>query len=102
MTKVFLAGFKAGKSRYEHTVDTDLSDTFVHAMDTGTRIYRCNEGGWVFNKHGNIAGRFAKMSNGCYFYKTTDSKTRINTKFSERMEAERDAFGVLLAFGYQG
>ena len=101
MTKVFLAGFKAGKSRYEHTVDTDLNETFVHAMDTGERIYHCNEGGWVFNKHGVIVGRFMKMSNGCYFYQTTDQTTRLNTKFSDRMEAERDAFGMLLSLGYR-
>jgi len=99
MTKVFLSGFKAGNQRYEHT--TDEGETFIHSVETDQRIYRCNAGGWTYNRHGAIAGRFRKADSGCYYYQTVDQSTRLNTKFKDRLEAERDVFEVLLSFGYR-
>lgn len=99
MSKVFLAGFKAGRNRYEHTVETTIDETFIHNQETEERLYNTNAGGWTHNKRGHIAGRFHKMDSGRWYYETIDKATRINTKFTDRYEAERDVFTVLLTFG---
>lgn len=101
MTKVFIAGFKAGKNRYEMYIDSVTEETCLHLMDTEECIFRTNERGWVYNRHGALAGRFMKMDNGCYYYQSIDKSTRTNTKFKERIEAEKDAFSMLLSFGYK-
>lgn len=101
MTKVFLSGFKAGKHRYEHTIETETDETFIRTVETDEKIYNCNAGGWTYNCYGTIAGRFRKMDSGCYYYQTVDQSTRLNTKFKDRLEAERDVFEVLLSFGHR-
>ena len=101
MSRVFLSGFKAGKHRYEHTIETNTDETFVHAVDPEQRMYNCNATGWTYNQHGTIAGRFRKMDSGCYYFQTLDLSMRLNTKFKDRIEAERDVFGVLLSIGYK-
>lgn len=100
MSKVFLAGFKAGKHRYEHTLDTETDEAFIHEQETGERIYCVNLGGWVYNKRGAIAGRFRKMDNGNWYYEKIDLSMRLNTKFKDLLEAERDVFSLLLSLGY--
>ena len=102
MTRQLLAAFKAGSKRYEHTLCTTSDMTYIHDVESNQRIFNSNEGGWVFNKHGWIAGRFARSeATGCWFYKALDGSTRINTKFNDKLEAEQDVFSVLLRFGYR-
>ena len=99
MSRVFLAGFRAGNKRYEHSVEMRSGEAYVHEAETGQRIYNTNEGTWVYNRHGNLAGRFAKTDSGCWYFKNIDGSTRVNTKFTDRLEAERDVFTTLLMFG---
>lgn len=101
MGKIFLAGFKAGKNRYEHVVDSVTNETSLHVIDTEITIFRVNAGGWMYNKHGAMAGRFTKMDNGCWKFKTIDGSMGVNTKFVDIFEAQRDVFTVLLQFGYK-
>jgi len=101
MSKVFLAGFKAGKGRYEQFVDTATGDSFIRAIDAETVIYRVNAGGWAYNQHGSIAGRFVRMDNGNYYYSTIDKDLRLNTKYSDLLEACRDVFSLLLSLGHK-
>ena len=100
MSKTFLAGFKAGKHRYEQTIDTETEDVFIHEQESGELVYHVNLGGWVYNKRGAIAGRFRKMDSGCFYYETIDTSMRLNTKFSDLLEAERNVFSLLLSLGY--
>lgn len=99
MSKTFLAGFKAGRRRYEQTADIETEDVFIHEQG-GALVYHINPGGWVYNKHNAIAGRFRTMDNKCWYYTSKDGSMRLNTKFTDLIEAERDVFGVLLGLGY--
>ena len=102
MSRTFLAAFRAGSRQYEHTLCKASDMTYIHDIESNQRIYNSNEGGWVYNIHGWIAGRFTKSeATGCWLYKTLDGSTRINTKFNDKLEAERDVFSVLLRFGYR-
>lgn len=100
MSKVFLAGFKAGKHSYEQIIDTDNDETLIYEVATRSPVYRVNSGGWTYNKHGALAGRFRTMESGCWYYEKIDLSLRFNTKFKELLEAERDVFSLLLSLGY--
>ena len=100
MSKVFLAGFKAGKHRYEQVVDVETEETSLSIVDSSEVIYRVNAGGWVYNKHNALAGRFGLMDNKCWYYETMDKSMRLNTKYKELLEAERDVFSLILSLGY--
>lgn len=98
MSKTFLAVFRAGSDRYEHSVDGE--DTFVASVKKDDTLFTVNEGGWVRNRFGNLSGRFRRLPNQCWYYTALDDSLRLNTKFTDRWEAERDVFSVLLGFGH--
>jgi hypothetical protein len=100
MSKVFLAGFLAGKKRYEQLFDSESLEVLLYELDGMAPIYLVNEGGWVYNKHGAIAGRFQLSDNKTWHYASVDGSVRMNTKFTDIMEAERNVFMRLLTFGY--
>lgn len=101
MSTTFIAGFQVGNNRYEQTFNTVNDDTYILSIDNPEPIYRINAGGWVYGKHDVIIGRFRVMDNRCWYYTSKDDSVRLNTKFTSLVEAELDAFKVLLRFGHE-
>lgn len=99
MAKVQLPELKAGRDTYKVSFDEEIGSTFIHAA-TGERVFTTNEGGWAYNKHSRIAGRFVRNENKTWYYESLDKSMRMNTKCADRIDAERSVFERLLALGY--
>lgn len=101
MTKLkYLDGFRVGKFMYEHKVDTSTKTTFLSNQDEKRRVCSVNEGGWVYDKGGKIAGRFMKNERSNWYYESLDKEVKMSTKFADLPEAERDVFKRLIGLGY--
>ena len=100
MSRVFLSDFKVGATWYEQAYDPDTEDVYISVESAVEPIYRVNQGGWVYNEHGSISGRFTLNDNRKWQYESLDKGLRMNTKFSDLLEAERDVFQRLLTLGY--
>lgn len=102
MAKTFVAGFVAGAKRYEQSVDITTEDSFITEAGSDTTLFFVNPGGWVHDRERKIVGRIMIDSESKrYFYTSKDGSVKVNTKFSDRLEAERDVLSVMLRFGIQ-